>query len=788
MGKGRALTRTLPPVTVLALAFVAGAGLRLAGAPLPAAPLMVAALALPIQPWTRPTDRLPVLVGLLACSLAGWLHVAAAQARVRRDCRWVLPADSLTAWGTVTTLEAAGRARLRVDSLTGGPVQCRREIRVALPRRSSPVAVGARIGVRGLWSPSGGPGGDPARAGIVLASSLRRQGSHVPGPRRAGDRVAAAAARLRGAAAAALDRHLGSEAALAKALILARRDGLDPGVREAFVRSGTAHLLAISGFHVGVLALLAVTLARAAGATLGVAGCVGAGVAWSYVALLGFPDAATRAALLVALVASGRLLGRPVLGAGVLATALLCFALLDPLALGRVGFQLSFAGAFGLVMGARPVAAWIRQQTGQWARRSGLRWLRGIPSVVVEGVAASAAATAFTLPLVAWHFEAVSLVGIPATLLAGPLVAAALPGLLLVVALGLTGSAAAALPAAGAGALLAAARWVVFVLASFRWAAVPVTRPQVLAASVGATLAWLLLRSARGVGRPVRVAAVAAGCAAALVVAPLADAAIRDGSMELHILDVGQGDAIALRTPGGRWLLVDTGPDPGDRVVRELRRLGVSRVALLVLTHPDLDHLGGAAEILDAFQVPEIGDPGTARGSGPYLEVLEAAAEEPARWRILVRGDRLVLDGVEVAVLHPGPVPPDAADAAQSPNDRSVVLRVSWHGFRALLTGDAPLAAEAEFAPLTGVVDLLKVGHHGSRTSTGAALLAATQPEVAVISVGRYNRFGHPSPAVLRRLRDNGVRVYRTDRAGSVHVRVEPSGRWEVHGDRPSGD
>jgi competence protein ComEC len=812
-------------VTALALALAAGVGLGLAGAPILAAPLAAALLMLPDAPWTRPADRLPVVAGFVILVTAGWAHGRAADARSFADCRWGLRADSVSLVGSVVTLDAPGRLRVRV--LAGLPGGCRATLRVVAPRGADP-RPGARVRVRGRWSPTGGVrAGDPLRAGVVLAAEVEpieagataagaggsasagggadeaddvdgaNEADGVDGPGGAGawpttvgpgETVRRAAARLRGLVDEALGQRMGGEAALARALVVARRDGLDPEVRAAFTRSGTAHLLAISGFHVGVVALLAMSLVRLARASRRSAATAGAIVACAYAAVLGFPDAATRAALLVSVVASGRALGRPVLAVGALSSALVVLLLVDPTGLARIGFQLSFAGSFGLALLARPISLRLRAWLAVVPVPRGLSrtdrapgWWISMRDAVVDGVAASLAATVATLPLVAWHFEAVPVLGVVSTLVAGPLVAAALPGLLLVVVLDLAGLPGTAVPAGGAGGLLALARTLVEMFAAAPWAVVPVTRPQVVAGSAGVLLAALALAPARGIGRETRALVLATGVASGLVLLPALDDVFRAGTLELHAIDVGQGDGLALRTPGGHWIVVDTGPDPGERLVRALRGLGVRRVALMVLTHPDLDHIGGAAEILEALPVDLVADPGTVRGSAAYREVLDGARARGAAWRVLSRGDTLRIDGVELAVLWP-----DSAYRSDDPNDRSVVLRVAWGGFSALLTGDAPVAAEARFAAEAGPVTILKVGHHGSLTSTGVGLLDAVRPELALVSAGRFNRFGHPAPLVVDRLRRRGIPLYRTDRHGSIEVRVQPGTGPEVRTEVPS--
>ena len=258
------------------------------------------------------------------------------------------------------------------------------------------------------------------------------------------------------------------------------------------------------------------------------------------------------------------------------------------------------------------------------------------------------------------------------------------------------------------------------------------------------------------------------------------------GSIEIVMIDVGQGDAIALRSPRGRWVLVDAGPpdrdsDPGAHpVVRALRARAVSRLEAMFLTHPDLDHTGGAAAVLASFEVGAVYDPGIASGKEAFVGLLEEVSELGLPWRAARRGDRMEIDGLSLTVLHPSD---SVAKAPVDSNSASVVVHLRYGSFDALLTGDADKWAEARFVDdLAEGVEVLKVGHHGSDTSTDRVLLEVAKPELALIPVGRRNRYGHPDPAVLERLRQAGVPVRRTDQHGSVSIRARRDGSFVVSG------
>ncbi len=248
---------------------------------------------------------------------------------------------------------------------------------------------------------------------------------------------------------------------------------------------------------------------------------------------------------------------------------------------------------------------------------------------------------------------------------------------------------------------------------------------------------------------------------------------------ELQLLDVGQGESVLLRD-GARAVLVDGGGwrygDLGGRVVMPaLAALGVRRLQAVVLSHPDLDHCQGIVDLLSYVPVAEIWTAPGWRDSRCVRELLVAPG---VRLRVLWAGEAARAAGWSFDVLHP-----PAGDRRRG-NDRSLVLAARAGGSTVLLTGDIEAAAERRLLRRWGGsrlrADVLKVAHHGSRTSTTAALLAAVEPRLALVSCGPGNRYGHPASEVVARLRRSGALVLRTDRSGAVAVRPEPGGRLRV--------
>jgi competence protein ComEC len=209
----------------------------------------------------------------------------------------------------------------------------------------------------------------------------------------------------------------------------------------------------------------------------------------------------------------------------------------------------------------------------------------------------------------------------------------------------------------------------------------------------------------------------------------------------------------------------------------------VQRLEALILTHPDADHIGGAAAVLESFDVDAVIDPGLPAGKDMYIDLLAAARSDRMRWIAGRAGIRFELDGVAFEFLYPE----RELDALRDANDNSVVFRLVFGSFTALFLGDAPSSVEEELVARHGTrmrTTVLKVGHHGSATSTSDALLAAARPTLALISVGERNRYGHPAPTVMRRLVLHEVRVLRTDELGHVIVRAQRDGSIDAHARR----
>jgi competence protein ComEC len=702
-------------------------------------PMGVAALSLGLALTGRPMSLL-VGGGVLAGRLSGELAVLLE----REQCAARLPAAELRLEARVLEPAdaAGGRITLAPDAA------CRGKVSARWPR-GRPVQAGARARIAARWIPRPGLGGRQGGTLVVTEATVIET--------RAG-----LSDRLHNHLYAASHRLYGARAGMVDALILGRRGGIDPELQDRFARSGLVHLLSISGFHVGLITAWAFLICRLARMTRSTALASAAGMSAAYVAFLGWPAPAARAAALAVVVAHCQTRQRHVQPNALLAATCLAVLLVDPWAALDLGGWLSAAALWG----ASTFTRWSDRAlgTGFWARTA----------------ASSLGATLATAPITAAFLGTVALAGLVLNFPAIPLAALAVPGVLAsLVVLPIWPGAAEAL-AAGAGLGLH-----LLELCAVAGAAIPGGHVMVEPGSPGSLLPWIVVLSlalwVMGERNTVAEAGRRIGWSAGvalwlgLVRGAVPGSPDGGGGLALHFLDVGQGDGAVLRTPGGRWIVIDAGPagerdDAGRRVVAPfLQRQGVRGLAAIVVSHAHADHVGGVPALLDRFPVGVVIEPGGPVPDAGYAAFLSVLDRDGIAWHPAHSGERFTLDGVEVTVLHPAA---DWAGWGEDVNEDSVVLLVRYGDFEALFTGDAGFAAEAALRGKVRPVDLLKVGHHGSRGSTGEELLDSLRPLAAVISVGR-NDYGHPSPETLARLDARRIAVLRTDRDGTVSVATD---------------
>lgn len=687
--------------------------------------------------------------------------------------------------------------RLRVRSLIApdgsvAAVEGRALARVPrYPRRE----YGDRLLVEGLLEtpPSDGP--------FSYRDYLARQGIHSVVRRADTTLVAKRQVRGLGFWVPRLKRHLCAslgrllpepEASLLMGILLGDESGIPQPLMDDFAATGTIHIIAISGFNLTVVASV---FAGAARRLIGRrhAFFVAAAAIVAYTALVGAGASVARAALMAFLVLWARHLGRLSSAPVALAAAAVSLTAWNPFELWDVGFQLSFLATMGLIAYAEPFEGWVSRALGQALSPD---WARRLVGLLGEGLVATLAATIWVEPLIVYYFGQLSLT----TLLSNALVLPAQPYVMIWGGL-------AALCGLVARPLAQAAGWVAWAFLAYTIGAV-----RVMASMPGGSVplhfsggaigiyygllacvtAWFQLTSERRAG--IRAWLAARGWAslfgaAGLVVVVLGGAWFRarpDGALHVVFLDVGQGDAIFVQTPSGRQILIDGGPS--ERVL--LDRLG-KRMAfwdrsidMVLLTHPDLDHITGLLPVLERYRVDRIVYRDVDASASEYERWTELVVAEDADVYVGASGLEVELDeGVRLTVLHPGADLGDRRGTGH--NNASVVARLEYGSVSVLLTGDMEADVErrllADGVPVRSTV--LKLAHHGSCTSTSAAFLEAVAPDLAVISVGE-NDFGHPCDVVLARLEawadDMGrdLPLFRTDQDGAIEVVTDGARVW----------
>jgi competence protein ComEC len=582
--------------------------------------------------------------------------------------------------------------------------------------------------------------------------------------------------RARARASETIENVFERDAKMAKALLIADQHQITPEMRDRYARAGIIHMLSISGLHVAIIAgamLLLLRLARFPPSLAALASLV---VIVIYVAIIGAPPPAVRSATMLGMSAASAAWQRPTSPWASWAVGAFV-PLVQPRTVLDLGYQLSVVGIAGLIT------------SGVVARRALAPRLSGLRLRIGRELLTSVVASVVSAPLVAWYFGRLSLVAPFANLAAGPVIAVLQPTLFLAVVF-------APLPAvahffaAAAHPLLLMFDGIARTAAALPASSLQVTPTFLTVAAAGVAVAALVIAAmARHPGTPLVLAATAL----AVVAWAPAIHAPHSGLVELHVLDVGQGDAVLLRTGRGRWVLIDAGRqwDGGDAgrstIIPYLMRRGGALDAF-VLSHAHSDHVGGAATVFAALHPRTFWDAAFPQGSSVYDRSLRAAREAGVEWRRVHPHDQFTVDGVIVEFLAP-----DSAWTASlaDPNEASTIALIRHGSVRFLLVGDAEAAEEGwllEHARDDLAADVLKVGHHGSSTSSSDEFLAAVHPAAAIISVGADNIYGHPSADVLAALGRAGAQVVRTDQRGTIIVRtdgraitLEAEGqRWDI--------
>ena len=583
------------------------------------------------------------------------------------------------------------------------------------------------------------------------------------------------------------------EASLLQGILLGIKSGIPADLYDAYNATGTSHIIIISGANISVVSAILLLLSgrilgRRRAYWITMAGIV------IYVLFVGADPAVARAGLMGALLVTAMHLGRRSTAYVSLFGAALILTVLNPLTLWDVGFQLSFAATLGIILFSPSIERLTHRGLEKLLSPSQARAAIGL---LGDALIITAAAMILTLPLVVYHFGRLSLVSPLTNLLILPVQPPimTLGGLAAIVG------------------LLPFLQPVAQVIAWFPWLALAYTNALVRwtadwpFSSVevsGSRTLWLVvpygvimgllalrwLRRQRGeqagswvyntVRNPPATAVLLLSVSALL--SWLAVIQLPDGKLHVAFLDVGQGDATLITTPQGQQVLVDGGPSPSALTVALGQEMPFwdRSIDLVIMSHPDADHITGLAEVLERYRVTSWLDHGLDDEDPVFRRCQSLLETQEVICCAAHRGDRIELgDGLTLEVLHPPGEPPPGTGTDS--NSNSLVLRLVWGNTRFLLTGD--ITAEAEQHLLASgqclASDVLKVAHHGSDGSTTSQFLSAVGPTYAVISAGADNRFGHPAQGVLERITQEGTaHVYRTDELGTIEMVTDGEAVW----------
>jgi competence protein ComEC len=596
------------------------------------------------------------------------------------------------------------------------------------------------------------------------------------------------------------------QCSLAQGILLGIRGNIPYSLNEAFSRTGTAHLLAISGLHISIVIGMVLSLAILAfGRRYSIYIWLALLAIWLYVLLTGMRPPVIRGAIMGSLFLIAEFLGRQRSAIIALAFAAAAMVGVQPGVLWTVSFQLSFLAMAGLILLFPQFQIWGRQVV---ATSSGDREaLMTTGAMVTDALAVTLAAVTAVWPLVAYYFGIVSLVALPATFFS----LSALPAI--IVTAGLVAFAGLLVPL-----LAQVLGWLAWLFLSYLllivhgFDALPGSSLEL--ASVSSWQVWcyyiVLAAAVAVVSRRKQLAGsfsrLASGLKAIipahlprkwlipalLIVAILVWSVVLtrpDDKLHVSFLDIGQGDAILIQTPAQQDILIDGGPDPQKANLELSKKLPFwdRAIDLVISTQPQADHITGLVEVLQRYKVRQVLDADVSYDSPIYQQWLELVEQKQIRRDIAGAGQEIDLGhGITIEVLNP---PPDLFQGTSSDVDNNgVVLRLSWGKVSFLFTAD--IGREAEFELIGQRANLkstvLKVAHHGSNTSTSPQFLAAVDPEVAVVSVGTDNPFGHPSSEVVERLEERvgADNVYLTSERGTIELITDGERLW-LKADRP---
>ncbi|MBN1756413.1 DNA internalization-related competence protein ComEC/Rec2 [bacterium] len=594
----------------------------------------------------------------------------------------------------------------------------------------------------------------------------------------------------------------GNHAALLEGMLLGRGRKLPHEIKEYFSNTGVIHILAVSGLHVGILALVFLILFKAAfqlnqkWATI-----LTILVLFIYMFVCNLRPSITRAWIMYGVIMLGFLMERKVNLLNNIGFAALLILLFSPSRLFHIGFQLSFLAVGGIALLYPRFDEYLRgklKNTDHW-------WQKGL-KYIASGFFVSFSVVIFTTPIVMHYFHKFQLISPLANLFVIPAVffvislgvASVLGGLISIVL--------AKIFAAANWLFISYLLWIVGFFARQPWAFIPVQSPTPLFFILWyAIVLFICVDGYKYVKQFYYISkktAIPLYSITGIAIITLLICVNRPSEPKLTILffDVGQGDSALLRFPDGKYMLIDGGIAGNYSFVQQpylwaqgslwkglyngiVKAEWGTTIHTLIGSHPQSDHIGSFPSILEDFTVKKVYDIGAGYPSPVYLKYLRKIKEKGIDFKVLKAGDRITdFQDAIIEILHPDSnFVNNSGEYFYDINEASFVLKITYRKASFLFTGDIGKLAEFYLTSNAGdnlAADLIKIPHHGSRTSSSASFLSLVNPQAAVISVGRANRFKHPSPEVIARLDSLQIPVYRTDHDGAIMVTTDGDKIW----------
>jgi competence protein ComEC len=596
------------------------------------------------------------------------------------------------------------------------------------------------------------------------------------------------------------------QASLAQGILLGLRGNIPYSLNQAFSRTGTAHVLAISGINISiVIGMLLAAGIWIFGKRYSIYIWLALLTIWLYALVTGMNPPVVRGAIMGSMFLLAEYLGRQRSASTALAFAAAVMVGIEPQVLWDASFQLSFLAMAGLIFLAPYFQSWARKGIAVTIGREGAA--ASLCNFIADSFAVTLAAILATWPVIAYYFGVVSFVGLPATFFA----LLTLPGIIITSAL-----------VAGAGLLAPflaqALGWIAWLFLSYfilvvqafdalpfssaKLSSIHIWQIWIYYAFLAVIMAAINYRkqlvdlfhlTAFKISPSVsRASGLALKLPKKWLIYPLLIAAILvwvaflnmpDDKLHVSILDVGQGDAILIQTPNRQDILIDGGPSPQAIGLELGKRLPFwdKTIDLVILTQPQADHVVGLIEVLQKYKVQQIIEPGIAYNSATYQQWLKLVNGNEIKHEIGHAGQEVNLgNGIKLEILHPPS--PLLQDTSDDIDNNGIVLRLSWNKVSFLFTAD--IGHETEWHLIAQRANLkstaLKVAHHGSQTSTSPEFLAVVNPEIAAISVGTNNRFGLPDSEIVDRLTERlgSDRLYLTSTHGTIEFITDGNRLW----------